>query len=431
LPLATWETAREIICCLLNDSSVWREGAVPLSNMKRLFRSRFGVELSETALGHSKLSELFQDARMNDVCEVQLRGHGYLVFPRHPVRHSSLYRGSRSSTPPPVVKPPPCESGPHTPPSTDVGSSSADSVAVPLSPEKASGQVFCADEPLDFEDDEWIEDTNTATDAPPTLSPFTVSKSGRVGSIVRNTFIHAASTPKSPCKVGTGTRARSVPKDLGSSRDSWEDTCNVLAFLPTAVSDSSVEEGSVHARTGTGHRGLCKVLSKASTRASSGSLGMRAVPIAHPDAVVVPPPVIAPGYEWEAPPVLETKYFEDGSCATLQPDGTWVVTAVGLPMLDAVVPPAPASMYQKPPEHACVGPPFFNQPSVPATQPGSWLAKIRANGAQVLERCSQQRFASDLFPKELNTSTFDATFCHELKPSPAPWTPVLHLDQRI
>merc|ERR1712032_1386942 len=56
-----------------------RPVSVPLSNMKRLFRLHVAVELSETALGHSKLSDLFQDHRFKDVCEVQLLKQGYVV----------------------------------------------------------------------------------------------------------------------------------------------------------------------------------------------------------------------------------------------------------------------------------------------------------------------------------------------------------------
>ncbi|CAK0856783.1 unnamed protein product, partial [Prorocentrum cordatum] len=60
-------------------------GSMPLSNVKRLFRSRFNMELSETALGHSKLSELLNDTRLQDrdICFVRLQGHGYVVAHPH------------------------------------------------------------------------------------------------------------------------------------------------------------------------------------------------------------------------------------------------------------------------------------------------------------------------------------------------------------
>ena len=57
---------------------------IPLSNVKRLFRSRYHTELSETALGHSKLSELLQDPKLKDICHVRLQGHGYVVGPAGP-----------------------------------------------------------------------------------------------------------------------------------------------------------------------------------------------------------------------------------------------------------------------------------------------------------------------------------------------------------
>lgn len=57
---------------------------IPLSNIKRLFRSRFNLELSETSLGHAKLSELLQDSRLRTVCSVRLQGHGYVVSPAPP-----------------------------------------------------------------------------------------------------------------------------------------------------------------------------------------------------------------------------------------------------------------------------------------------------------------------------------------------------------
>merc|ERR1719236_201289 len=53
---------------------------VPLSNVKRLLKSKFCIELSETMLGHSKLSELLQDDRFGDICAVKLQKHGYTVI---------------------------------------------------------------------------------------------------------------------------------------------------------------------------------------------------------------------------------------------------------------------------------------------------------------------------------------------------------------
>mmetsp|Transcript_95766 Transcript_95766/g.166383 ORF Transcript_95766/g.166383 Transcript_95766/m.166383 type:complete len:705 (+) Transcript_95766:95-2209(+) len=75
LPVASFEEARTSMAQILQESA----GQVPLSNVKRLFRSKFQLELSETSLGHAKLSELLQDPDFRDVCTVELREHGYVV----------------------------------------------------------------------------------------------------------------------------------------------------------------------------------------------------------------------------------------------------------------------------------------------------------------------------------------------------------------
>lgn len=85
LPCATWEQARVTLRSILEEAASAQKGPaqVALSNIKRTFRSQFGLELSETMLGHSKLSELLQDARFGDICYVQLEKHGYTVV-QHP-----------------------------------------------------------------------------------------------------------------------------------------------------------------------------------------------------------------------------------------------------------------------------------------------------------------------------------------------------------
>mmetsp|Transcript_42907 Transcript_42907/g.91434 ORF Transcript_42907/g.91434 Transcript_42907/m.91434 type:complete len:735 (-) Transcript_42907:62-2266(-) len=78
--LASWEAVRSSLQEILAGMSPSAD-SIPLSNIKRLFRSRFHMELSETALGHAKLSELLQDHRLRDICTVRLQGHGYVVIP--------------------------------------------------------------------------------------------------------------------------------------------------------------------------------------------------------------------------------------------------------------------------------------------------------------------------------------------------------------
>lgn len=82
VPFATWESAHAGLQSILRGESNGGEVAVPLSNIKRLFRSQLHMELSETMLGHSKLSDLLQDQRFADICTVRLERNGYFVTPR-------------------------------------------------------------------------------------------------------------------------------------------------------------------------------------------------------------------------------------------------------------------------------------------------------------------------------------------------------------
>merc|ERR1719217_277575 len=92
--MATWDIARqclrEILDSAAKSAAAGTVGMVPLSNVKRLFRSRFHTELSETMLGHSKLSELLQDERFSDICNVQLQGHGYIVMQVEPQENRTI-----------------------------------------------------------------------------------------------------------------------------------------------------------------------------------------------------------------------------------------------------------------------------------------------------------------------------------------------------
>lgn len=82
IPLATWELVRTYLIDILKSASKveGERGMVPLSNIKRLFRSRYHTELSETMLGHSRLSDMLQDERVRDLCTLQLRKSGYVVI---------------------------------------------------------------------------------------------------------------------------------------------------------------------------------------------------------------------------------------------------------------------------------------------------------------------------------------------------------------
>ncbi len=53
----------------------------PLPNIKPLFRTRYSLDLSETALGYAKIKELQADAQLSGICTVDLRDSGYVVVP--------------------------------------------------------------------------------------------------------------------------------------------------------------------------------------------------------------------------------------------------------------------------------------------------------------------------------------------------------------
>jgi hypothetical protein len=84
LPIVDWPQACEHVQKLLEAAAVKGTMRVPLSNVKRLFRTLFNLELSETALGYTKLSELLQDKQFHNVCSVQLEERGYAVLPPAP-----------------------------------------------------------------------------------------------------------------------------------------------------------------------------------------------------------------------------------------------------------------------------------------------------------------------------------------------------------
>jgi len=64
----TWERAQLLLSQLLGQPE-WVEG-LPASILKMCFRHRFGVELRETALGHTKLTEFLKDPRLAETCSI-------------------------------------------------------------------------------------------------------------------------------------------------------------------------------------------------------------------------------------------------------------------------------------------------------------------------------------------------------------------------
>jgi hypothetical protein len=176
--VATLEVARACLLQLLQESP---SGAIPLPNVKRLFASHFNVQLSETMFGHTRVSELLQDERFQDLCTVEFEGKGFIVRRRLQVISLTdrLHADANVLTSTSVARP--AESGVAVP---------AESVPKATMPKAPSTPV-----------PRW------------SLSPNTLSKDGYTG-IIQNTFIHAKLPPRTPLP-GARRRTSSVPKDMG------------------------------------------------------------------------------------------------------------------------------------------------------------------------------------------------------------------------
>lgn len=243
LTLATWETARTYLRMILSESMQAGADSVPLSNIKRIFRSQFSTELSETSLGHSKLSELLQDSKLSDICTVRLLEQGYFVVPQF-----SLMETTKAE--PPANR---WSDLVYTPSLMDMSSQ-------PFSFAQAERVVFCLDEPANVDEvssedestvlscpddllclDEAVFSGEPVSDVPQSqyfvLSPSALDKDGRIASMVQNTFIHAAATPVTP-SLGAMKRSRSLPKNLGSEKSQWEASCHALSFMSDTVEDA-------------------------------------------------------------------------------------------------------------------------------------------------------------------------------------------------
>jgi hypothetical protein len=78
LLVSSWEIVRACLWKLLTRAEK-RGKEMQLPNVKRLFRSEFGLVLSETALGHERLQDLLQDPRLHDICVLRRRDVGHHV----------------------------------------------------------------------------------------------------------------------------------------------------------------------------------------------------------------------------------------------------------------------------------------------------------------------------------------------------------------
>jgi hypothetical protein len=219
--MATWETARQFLREILDrTASTGTLGMVPLSNVKRLFRSKFQTELSETMLGHSKLSELLQDERFSDICNVELQGNGYIVMQVQQDVDSADSVGDRL----PVLLGEPLAL-----------SMDASGVSVVSSKGKEN------DGPL----------ASNMDASPMGKENWWPSEDGFVTSLVQRTFIHAQLPPPTP-PPNARQRSASLPKEVGSA-SSPEIQCHALGFRPCRTkTESTIGSTSASAADGAG-----------------------------------------------------------------------------------------------------------------------------------------------------------------------------------
>lgn len=220
-PIAKWAMVRkclaEVLAELPGMAMKQRRRHLPLSTLKRLFRSRYQLELSETALGYTKLSALLQDPQINDVCSVMLTEQGYVVLP--PAAGFKYFQM--------------CEAE-----STCAGSLS--NCASDVSPLRRA--PLCLEEPLCS--DGIVQTRPSLTPNCNVSSTASFAEVGCINSIVQNTFIHAAIPPLTSFSSAT-SRSQSLPKDMGSSRSLWEVTSHEFRFprrRVVALSDAAVDQ---------------------------------------------------------------------------------------------------------------------------------------------------------------------------------------------
>jgi len=216
LPLASFEATRLCLQQLLTESST--VGQMPLSNVKRLFRSHFGLELSETALGSSKLCDLLTSSALADVCTVRLDWNGYTVVQVAPAAtvpsaapcktEESCHRISESSR-------------------VQVKGLSDGAVTALDEPRRSA---FCEDEPLELEDEAEVPEPRFVKLGLPRRRAICEDESLEFeelascndhatmydeSAVVQNTFLHHPVVPPSP--LPGRPRSYSLPDCLATA----------------------------------------------------------------------------------------------------------------------------------------------------------------------------------------------------------------------
>jgi hypothetical protein len=214
------EEARECLKQLLREQTA---GFLPLPNVKRLFLSRFHVTLSETAFGHSRVSDLLQDEQFNDAFTVEWRGSGYVVSEkRHVINLSNIIAPSSEAD-------------------SIVAESRGTSEDIPywvdterFDTDAHSGRLskFCEKEPLHGDAEFTFPEGEPVMIVPSpgptatmdstvdlgTSGPHWSFSPGTVLKMVRGPFIHAVLPPPTPVQRSK-RRIQTVPMNMGRASD--------------------------------------------------------------------------------------------------------------------------------------------------------------------------------------------------------------------
>jgi hypothetical protein len=257
-----------------------KESAVPLSNVKRIFRSQYKTELSETALGYSKLSELLRDPYVSDLCIVELQRTGYAMIPRpeafvvqavdvreqmNPflkLEDEEVLSPSEGQLEIQVVNVGDIDCDITTSPNSDSSydpmsestatPTSALEIGNPVKPKRRRPQMM-----ENIDDD--VNNGNAVQPCPApnsqanfsqwSLSPSKITQASCVGGMIQRTFIHHPPPPPTPGQgrgkgFGNGSRIRSlsVPKDFGSPKCVFADALHSLVYLHRPVHSMPVSE---------------------------------------------------------------------------------------------------------------------------------------------------------------------------------------------
>jgi len=278
LAVADWEAARAKLREILVDAVSRGAEPVQLSNVKRLFRSLYQLELSETALGHTTLTELLSDARFHDTCTVRPQGRGHVVLLAKKCQALSSEATCRPDVAQEqdtsqVTRPPVEHTFIHFGPRTMGRSSFVDddvrqrcrslppSASAPLSPVRAPMKVVADPTMRARAGQQGTVLSPSATADPPTV-PASIAKFCPDEPLCLEEAESSMSPPMSPLPVCTPSPQYQKANSEDLEREAWEATCRALGIKPltddlASLSTSAESTPDAKGETGNGRIPFC------------------------------------------------------------------------------------------------------------------------------------------------------------------------------